>query len=169
MSAEKRGTYNHDEMLDHHRLYSRGIAMTNIDGLYYNHEVPVAIVEFKHWLAGAIVNGVRTLRLNDPNTRAMRNLANMANLPFFVVRYIPPAVDIIRAEWFFEVIPLNALAESLYPTHKRKLSDVEYCRSLYEGLYNIPLPNDVARLNLAASSVYPNGYDVTIIMPDDDD
>ena len=118
MSSNERTGWRGQEMSKRHRLYGLDCPAADVDFMLveYDNKQPKALVEYKHELAMPVL-------ASDPNLIAVTNLANLAGLPIFGVRY---ASD---CSWFV-VAPLNALATAFQP-EKRTMSEIQYVELLY--------------------------------------
>jgi hypothetical protein len=118
MSAHEHTGVRDLALSNRHRLYGFDCPATDIDFLLleYNHGQPIALIEHKH--KNALVN------LNDSSIVATKNLADRAQLPFFIVRYNPD-------NWHYIAIPGNRYATShvVAPT---LLMEEEYISLLYK-------------------------------------
>lgn len=102
-----------------HREWGFNCPAVDLDWLMveYNLGEPVALVEYKHYLASAP-------SLMHPTYRALAALAQKAAVPFLIAYYWPDL-------WAFRVAPVTPLAVDLFPVSD--LSEVEYVAKLYEA------------------------------------
>lgn len=119
MSREERTGWRDERISLRHRYYwGFHCPAVDVDFLMieYDTAIPIAIVEYKHEYAD--------LQLpSKPSYRAIRELANRANLPFFAARY---------AEDFstFTVTPLNSRARQFLST-QTMMNEVAFVTLLY--------------------------------------
>lgn len=81
---------------------------------------PVAIIEHKHFMSNLTLKNAE-----QPQTyqvRLLRNLANRADLPFFLARYWPDV-------WAYEVYPQNELARE-FMASSREMTEHQYVQFL---------------------------------------
>lgn len=112
-----------------HRQWGWDCPGVDLDWLFleYDRGKAVAIVEYKHELAGSI-------SLAHPTYQAMIDLSNRAELPCFVVRYAD------NFSWWL-VTAMNAEAMQWAPK-PRKMTEVEWVTFLYR-LRGRELPQEV--------------------------
>ena len=120
-----------DEALSRrHRMYGLNCPAVDIDFLMleYDSGMPKALIEYKHEFA-------EETSLTHASYRALRHLAVMGRIPFFVVRY--------TYEWRYTVIPACNLAETYVPVRVEMAED-EYVELLYAVRGRV-MPEDVRR------------------------
>ncbi len=133
MTAYERTGWRDQELSERHRLYGFDCPAVDLDFLLieYHHAAPVALVEYKHWLA-------RELSYSHPSYQALRRLADGYRdgpLPFLVVQYLPGV-------WLYRVLPMNDAARRWFRDGER-LSELAFVRRLYR-LRGLALPARVA-------------------------
>lgn len=124
MSAEERTGWRCEDISRRHRVWGYNCPAVDLDFVVaeYNHGHPVALVEYKHKRA--------MIQTDHPTYHALRHLADgykclkTKGIPFFIAIYCPE-------NWWFRVIPLNALAEAHYTEDRRLLNEQRFVRSLY--------------------------------------
>ena len=116
MSAYERHNRRDEILSAKHRRWGYNVPATDIDFLVveYDRAQAQALIEYRH------INGKA---VDDTSMKALRDLANRANLPFFVVRYRyatddgtlwqPAKVD---TDAWFRIIACNERAEKLWYT-----------------------------------------------------
>lgn len=120
MTPHERTRWRDEEIsLRHRDWWGRDCPMVDIDFLAveYNHGLPVAVVEYKHY-------NRKALELEHANYRALTELADRAQIPFLVATYWPEC-------WAFSVTPVNELARSIYRKPGKMLTEREFVQSLY--------------------------------------
>lgn len=121
---KERSGWRDEELSRRHRDWGWDCPAKDLDFLLleYNHSIPVAVVEYKHWRASAV----------DPNAanyKALRNLANgysnhdIDALPCLIARYW-------KDPWRFIVRPINGKAKECFKAYER-LTEREYVSRLY--------------------------------------
>lgn len=102
-----------------HRQYGWDCPAVDIDFLLLEYDTgkPSALVEYKRF-------GAQAVALNSPTYKAIRALADAANIPFLVVFYNP------AAGWWYYAAPANAVAKQQIPA-RRYYSEREYVSLLY--------------------------------------
>jgi hypothetical protein len=113
-----------DERLSRrHRLYGSACPMVDLDFLVieYHLKKTVALIEYKHW------KGEETFDLNNANYQALMDMADRAELPFFVSFYHPET-------WNYIVYPGNAKSFE-WITTKTEMNEHDYVRFLYKMRY----------------------------------
>lgn len=101
-----------------HRLWGFNCPAVDLDFLMveYNLGKPVGLIEYKHYLAS-------DPNLMHPTYRALRELADLAGLPFAIARYWPSA-------WSFQVSPINDAALEHFNADEL-LTEREFVSRLY--------------------------------------
>lgn len=119
MSSFERTGFRDETMSRRHRLYGRDVPCTDIDMIHteYDNAVPKALIEYKGEHAGPVLP-------TDPNIRCITNLANMAGLPVFGVRYAQ------NLSWL-RVAPLNDAAKAFVP-EVSLITEPQYVELLYK-------------------------------------
>lgn len=117
----------------HHRLWGREMYMADIDWLgveYSGYGTPRVLVEHKRY-------GARPENIDprNANNQAVANLANAANIPFFINVY---SEDYAK----YQLIPVNNNAR-IYVPHIQTLNELEYVQLMYK-LRNSEIPPEVA-------------------------
>lgn len=118
MSAHERTGWRDESISRRHREWGYNCPAVDLDFLVaeYNLGKPVALIEYKHERA-------RWPDLQHATYRALRELADVADLPFAVVFYR-------QNPWRFLVLPANEKAQDFYQG-QRSLSELRFVRSLY--------------------------------------
>lgn len=101
-----------------HRTWGWNVPAEDIDFLEYDNKKAVALVEYKK------ENAPRVFLKTDANLSALRDLADRAGLPAFVVRY---AIDF---NWW-TVRALNKIAKSIVPEPLIRIPESKYVEFLY--------------------------------------
>jgi hypothetical protein len=133
MEVRKERTGWRDEAISRrHREWGYDLPITNIDFLVvdYDRAKPVAIIEYKH---------ERALLSNTSSAsyRAIGELCNLANIPFFVVQY--------KGDFtIWTLIPVNKKAREIIGETK-KLSEYDYVDFLYK-LRGRVMPDNIAKI-----------------------
>lgn len=101
-----------------HRAWGWNCPAVDLDLLFleYDRGKAVAVVEYKH-------ENAPPQYASQPNYQALIDLGNRATLPVFAVRYTDDF------EWW-EVIPLNKLAEQWCPARKQ-MTEADWVKLLY--------------------------------------
>jgi len=147
VSKERTG-WRCEKISRRHRTWGYNCPAVDLDFVVaeYNHEIPVALVEYKDVHA-------REPNLDDPTYKALAALADGYKnpLPFLIAFYNPD-------DWWFRVIPVNEAAKFYYEgrtllTEQRFVKSLYYMRHkailnkdqlLIEGLNNIAPPMEAA-------------------------
>jgi hypothetical protein len=121
VSANERSGWRDQELSKRHReFWGKNCPACDLDFLMveYNHAVPIALVEYKHYRA-------RPVNLGEATYRALVALAAKAELPFLLAFYWPET-------WCFYIYPVNERARAVYDTPDRcRLSEHRYVKSLH--------------------------------------
>ena len=136
MTAHERSGWRDEALSLRHRTWGSNCPGADIDFLLveYDRSVPVALIEYKHHLVGSI-------NPEHPNYRAVGQLADFAQLPFFVVFYWPDC-------WAFRVQSMNLAAEDIEAYKDADLlTEREYVSGLYELRDREPDLSVIQRLN----------------------
>ena len=117
MSSNERHNRRDDILSAKHRRWGYNLPATDVDFILceYDHRIPKALIEHRH------LNG--SVRF-DSNMTALARLADMANLPFFIVQYHYEGDDgtlwkegiTIDTPAYFRIIVGNKQAEKLWFT-----------------------------------------------------
>lgn len=107
---------NVDPISRRHRRYGADLTAVDLDFLLYKGEQPIALFEYKLGLDRALPPGERR------STYAVSNLATLAGIPFFLVKYDAET-------WTFKVESSNAPGRGLVP--RDLLSEAEWIDFLY--------------------------------------
>lgn len=102
-----------------HREFGWNVAFTDIDfmGLEYDQGKPVCLIEYKHFNA--------KINLSHPSIQAQKWLADKAELPFFLVVYLPE-------KFMYYVVPVNELAKNVPNCSEPKYwSEKNFVKLLY--------------------------------------
>lgn len=118
---QERTGWRDEDLSRRHRKWGFNCPSVDLDFLMieYNHGLPVAMVEYKHFHA-------RTPNFNHPTYRAISDLADnykAEGLPFVVAFYYPD-------NWSFKVFPVNSVAKKYYK-NGTELSERRFVESLY--------------------------------------
>lgn len=115
---QERTGWRDQEISQRHRTWGFNCPAVDLDFLMveYNLGKPVGVIEYKHSRA-------RMPDMQHPTYRALRELADSANLPFMVVFYFTP-------EWAFQVYPANDTARSAF-TDGQLMTERQFVTSLY--------------------------------------
>lgn len=107
-----------EDLSKRHRRWGWDCPVVDIDFLMveYNLGKPVALVEYKKYTAAKP-------NLNHPTYKALCELANADNLPFFIAFYWPGI-------WAFKITPVNDTAKRYYDT-SAIYTEKQYVESLY--------------------------------------
>ena len=134
MSANERSGWRDVQLSIRHRKYGCDVPATDIDHLLIEYDCaqPTALIEHKHLLAGAV-------NLSHANYRATTELADRANLPFFVVRYNPE-------RWTYRIQPANGIAQGVV-FDPATCTEREYVEFLYRIRGREAPPELLAQLN----------------------
>ena len=118
MSTHERTGWRDESISRRHREWGYNCPAVDLDFLVaeYNLGKPVALIEYKHEQA-------RWPNLQHATYRALRELADIAGLPFAVVFYR-------QDPWRFLVLPANQKAQDFY-RGQVSLSELRFVRSLY--------------------------------------
>lgn len=135
MARHERYGTRHDWLSVRHRAWGDDCPATDVDLLLieYDARKPVALIDYKEGFDRPLTASERA------SLAAQRELASLAGLPFYVVRYR-------EADATFYVEPQNELAEAAVPAALRlRLSERNYVRFLYRlrgrDVPDIILPN----------------------------
>jgi len=106
-----------------HRLYGTSCPMVDLDLIVieYHLKKTVALIEYKHW------RGESSLNLQDANYQALMDMADRADLPFFISFYHPET-------WNYTVYPGNMNSFKWIPK-KTEMVEKDYVRFLYKLRY----------------------------------
>jgi len=115
---QERSGWRDMALSERHREWGFDCPMVDIDFLVveYDSAKAKAIIEYKHELA-------KPANPKDASYRALRNLANKAQLPFFAVRYTEDFSN-------FLVVPLNKLAKS-FLAKREDFDELDFVSFLY--------------------------------------
>lgn len=123
ITRQERTGWRDEKISARHREWGYNCPAVDLDFLVveYNLGKPVALIEYKH-------EGAMMPNFNHPTYRAIRELANMSNLPFMVVFYN-------NESWWFRVYPQNDHSKKIYReatllTEKRYVESLYYMRGL---------------------------------------
>ena|ERR1051326_2557049 len=118
ITRQERTGWRDEKISLRHRFWGYNCPAVDLDFLVveYNLGKPVALIEYKH-------EGARMPDFNHATYRAIRELANMSNLPFMVVFYN-------NESWWFRVYPQNDNARKIY-REATLLAEKRYVESLY--------------------------------------
>lgn len=118
MTAHERTGWRDEELSGRHRKWGFNCPAVDLDFLMveYNLGSPVGLVEYKHFRA-------QTPDLKHPTYRAIKQLAELADLPFLIAFYWPDC-------WAFRVTPVNARAQMVY-SGNGLLTEQRFVESLY--------------------------------------
>ena len=118
MSAHERTGWRDQSISERHRAWGFNCPAADLDFLMveFNVGLPVALVEYKH-------HSARPVDLRHPTYRALRALADLARLPFFLAIYWPET-------WSFRVVPVNLRAREVY-RDGMDLCEQRFVKSLY--------------------------------------
>lgn len=118
MTAYERTGWRDLEISSRHRQWGFNCPSVDLDFLMveYNLGKPVAIVEYKRFTA-------QYPNLNHPTYRALNDLANSANIPFFIAFYYPTI-------WAFKVLPVNETSMEFYSD--KVYTELQYVEILYK-------------------------------------
>lgn len=102
-----------------HRAWGFNCPAVDLDFLMveYNIGKPVGLIEYKYHKTQQVLN------LNHPTYRALRDLADTAQLPFLIAYYWK---DI----WAFRVLPVNGVAKQHFD-HNEMLTEKQFVMRLY--------------------------------------
>jgi hypothetical protein len=125
---QERSGWRDEAISRRHREWGFNVPIADIDFLVceYDRCVVAALVEYK--------NQHSRKEFDNAEIRTLRNLADRAQTPFFIVRYTD---DLAR----YFAIPMNYLAQAKLPTGTL-MSEVEYVSFLYK-LRGRQIPDDV--------------------------
>lgn len=128
VKAEYTGWRDQKLSARHRTTWGFDMPMVDIDLLVaeYDKCIPIALVEYK-W-------ETHTPRLSGANYQVLRELANRANIPFFVCGY---KGDLTR--WY--LYPANKLALKVLPSHT-DYTEEEYVTFLYQ-LKGLTIPENI--------------------------
>jgi hypothetical protein len=139
---EERTGWRDQDLSGRHRSWGWDCPAIDIDFLVveYNYCIPIAIIEYKHENAMEIDPA-------HPSYRALKELADRASLPLFVVRYN-------LAENQFTPAALNSIARDVFPNNY-VMREKEYVRFLY-ALRKIDdkIPDDFGHIRLAPEQLF---------------
>lgn len=140
---QERTGWRDEWISNRHRAWGWDCPMVDIDFLAaeYDQAKPVAIIEYK--AAGAAQHD-----FSKPSYKVLIGLANIAQIPFAVVRYHP-------AQCLFYIIPGNDQAKLAF-THNRIISEFEYVGELYR-LRKRETPETVAQQLSRQNRLTANG------------
>lgn len=127
----ERTGWRDDSISLRHRVWGFDCPCTDIDFLLIEYHIaePVALIEYKHFQAGFP-------NLTQAGYRALKRLAEIANLPLILAFYWPDV-------WAFRVYPLNDAAKKFF--HKKEdLSEYEYVERLHR-MRRITLSQEMAK------------------------
>ena len=118
MTSYERSGWRDEDLSRRHREWGIDCPAVDIDLVLveFDHGKPSALVEYKHWRAAKIES-------DHPSYRAIRALADRAQIPFIAARYWPET-------WTFDAESLNDTAQRLLP-HRTRFSEQEWVRLLY--------------------------------------
>jgi hypothetical protein len=123
MSSVDRTNWRDEKLSLRHRDWGMDCPAVDIDFLLceYNHSKPVALIDYK--LRENANKGYR----HDSSIRTVANLADCANIPFFVVYY-----NCLNNCWQFMLVPINKIAsDNKVEYHSKWLTESEYVNFLY--------------------------------------
>jgi hypothetical protein len=126
-------------------LTMRNMEYSKINNVCVNY----AILEMKHFR----VKNEKMLEILESSTPSLE-LANKAELPFFLVKYFPPNEN--KGNWEFSVYPVNKIAKSLLKTQKH-MSDRDYINFLYKTLRKQEVPSHI--LNKSSTIKNNNNFE----------
>lgn len=139
MTHERTG-WRDAELSSRHRQWGQECPAVDLDFLMceFNHGLPVALVDYKHWQAS----------LHNTNGRTFDALsgfynADGENLPFFMVRYWPGV-------WAFKVVPQNLSAVKAVKGESTMMTEQQFVRLLYRLRKSVLTAGDqrcIERLN----------------------
>ncbi len=150
-NTERSGWRDDVRLKERHEMYGNNCPACDIDHVLieYDQKIPRALIEYKHEFAPKTP-------LTKASLVALRNLANDANLPAYIVRYAD------NFDWF-KVLPINRAGRSKMARaldlpifdldeelkEPRNLTECEYVQLLY-GLRDRPVPSGLIE-NLGVS------------------
>lgn len=102
-----------------HRMWGFNCPAVDLDFLMveYNIGKPVGIVEYKFH------KSQQPLNLNHPTYRALRELADVAGLPFLIAYYW-------KEIWAFRIVPVNVVAQQTF-TENQVMTERQFVMALY--------------------------------------
>lgn len=109
---QERSGWRDSALSARHRRWGWDAPFVDFDGIEYDDGVPLFMVEYKHASAPPV-------QPQAANIRALRTVADRADLPFFVVRYA-------RDPWRFHVKPANGIAKRLAILPIGEISERDY-------------------------------------------
>lgn len=115
----ERNGWRDEWISNRHREFGWNVAFTDIDfmGLEYDQGKPVCLIEYKHFNA--------KINLSHPSIQAQKWLADKAELPFFLVVYLPE-------KFMYYVVPVNELAKNVPNCSEPKYwSEKNFVKLLY--------------------------------------
>lgn len=129
-----------------HREWGFNCPAVDLDFLVveYNFGKPVAIVEYKFYLA-------RKPELKHPTYRALHALSDAAGVPFLIAQYW-------KDPWAFRVTPVNDRAKAIYK-HGTVLSERRYVESLYL-IRKMKADDEIAKLRVTLSETLPPAEEI---------
>lgn len=147
MSAHERSGWRCEKISARHRLWGYNCPAVDLDFVVaeYNHEKPVALIEYKDKQA-------QSPDVRHPTYGALKCLANGFNegaLPFFIATYCSD-------DWWFRLTPMNEAAEKFYSSLRKDeaITEKRFVKSLYVMRKHILTINDL-RLIEGLNAVLP--------------
>lgn len=118
MTAYERTGWRDQEISGRHRKWGFNCPAVDLDFLMveYNLGYPVGLVEYKRYTA-------QQPNLKHPTYRALKKLADLAEIPFFIAFYYP---DI----WAFKITTVNEYSKKYYDD--KTYTERQYVKILYE-------------------------------------
>lgn len=116
-----------------HRVYPESFIYGDIDGIEYNGDDPICIIEEKH-------PNIKEIDLSTPQMRRNRKLADRLNIPYIVLvphimyqdeygSILPLQANDVLSETYhiqFTVYPANGIAQGQFPHQLNKLTEYEW-------------------------------------------
>tara|TARA_Y100000034_G_scaffold132279_1_gene194869 strand:- start:780 stop:1208 length:429 start_codon:yes stop_codon:yes gene_type:complete len=115
--------FRDERLSNRHRLYGSSCPMVDLDFIVieYHLKKSVALIEYKHW------RGESSLNLQDANYQALMDMADKAELPFFISYYHPET-------WNYIVYPTN-MESFKWILLRTSMTEKEYVKFLYKLRY----------------------------------
>ena len=122
---EERSGWRDESISKRHREWGFNCPGVDLDFLMveYNHGLPIAVVEYKHWKA-------RSVNMKHPTYQALRRLCDnyrsddVDGLAFLIARYWPES-------WSFRIRPANSIATRWF-CENEPMTEQQFVMRLYK-------------------------------------